>query len=667
MAIYHLSIKNISRASGKSSVASAAYRSGQALTDERQGITFRYRKSEVAYSAIFLCENAPAEYAEREALWNAVEKAEKRSDARLAREWEVALPNELSLEQSEELVRDFAESLAAEGMCVDVNVHWKEGNHHAHVMGTTRPIKANGEWGPKEKKAHKLDADGQRIPQIDPKTGKQKVRERKGKGKELLWQMETVEANDWNKAEKVDEWRGRWESLVNGALERAGKAERVSAGSNEARGIERIPTIHEGHAARRIEETGEVADRCETNRRIKQTNRQIEESDRELERQIEESDRELAEAESQAKELARQVEEEIYGRLETVRADGRNDRGIGEEERGAETGAGRAGTGESRGRGLEGQVRDDREGAPQRAISQDIGDIAIQYEGIRAEVEGETDKARGARAEVERTGAAVDEKARGIGRKIGDIGEGIGRKIGDIGEGIGRKIGDIGERIGRKIEEEFDRIRRDLEEKFEILLTKSIRPAQDKPQTEPNEPSQQLRGEDAETTAQKPQTGAQKESADKYATEERKPLESPNTRPQGHMWDGGHPTEREERNLGWRPAYDTAMEAVRAQGEWMRAQGILPADLELDGYAWEEFATMGDCIDYKQGLDALKNAYLTQEDVITSHGLLNQAYKDLGDCGPWAALTKTIHPRARVLAQPLGPDGYGGHGGQGGR
>ena len=217
MAIYHCSIKNISRSSGKSAVASASYRAGEKLEDRETGLTHDYtHKTEVAYSEIILCENAPREYQDRETLWNAVEEVEKQSNARLAREWEVALPHELTLEQSKELVRGYAQSLADEGMCVDVNIHWKEGNHHAHIMGTTRPIKENGEWGQKEKKAYKLDENGQKIPQIDPQTGEQKIGARGRK----MWQRETVEANDWNKTEKVEEWRERWAEHCNRYLEK---------------------------------------------------------------------------------------------------------------------------------------------------------------------------------------------------------------------------------------------------------------------------------------------------------------------------------------------------------------------------------------------------------------------------------------------------------------
>lgn len=293
MAIYHCSVKNISRSGGKSAVASASYRAGEKLEDRETGLTHDYtNKSEVAYSEIFLCENAPMEYQDRETLWNAVEEVEKQSNARLAREWEVALPNELTLEQGKELVRGYAQSLADEGMCVDANIHWKDGNHHAHIMGTTRPIKENGEWGQKEKKAYKLDENGQKIPQIDPKTGEQKVRVRKGKGEEKLWERESVETNDWNRSEKVEEWRERWADHCNKALEKAQSLERVDHRSFERQGIERIPTIHEGYVARQIEENGQTAERCEINRDIMAANTFIQSLNQRIE-QFKEKAREI--------------------------------------------------------------------------------------------------------------------------------------------------------------------------------------------------------------------------------------------------------------------------------------------------------------------------------------------------------------------------------------
>ena len=307
MAIFHCSIKNISRSGGKSAVASAAYRAGEKLQDRETGLMHDYtRKNEVVYSEIFLCKNAPVEYQDRGTLWNAVEEIEKQSNARLAREWEVAIPNEISFEESKELVRGYAQSLANEGMCVDANIHWKAGNHHAHIMGTTRPIKENGEWGQKEKKAYKLDENGQKIPQIDEKTGKQKIGARGRK----IWQREIVEANDWNKKEKVEEWRDRWAEHCNRYL---GKEQQIDHRSFERQGIERLPTIHEGYVARQMEEKGQRAERCEINRGTMTANAQLD--------ALEHQQNLLTRLLEQLKEKVKETLNERFRRLRTARAD----------------------------------------------------------------------------------------------------------------------------------------------------------------------------------------------------------------------------------------------------------------------------------------------------------------------------------------------------------
>lgn len=263
MAIYHMSIKNISRAKGKTAIAAAAYRAGTILTDNETGITHNYvKKSEVAYTEIILPEHAPAEYANRETLWNEVQKIETQDRARLAREWEVAIPNELDLDQATTLIHDFAGSLVAEGMCIDLAIHWKDGNHHAHIMGTTRPIGKDGKWAAKERKGYKLDAKGNKIPVIDPKTGKQKIGARGRK----MWQRETVQANDWNRREKVEEWRKRWADCCNKYLDRE---QQLDHRSYERQGITQLPTVHEGYAARLMEQRGTVSDLCQRNRDIK--------------------------------------------------------------------------------------------------------------------------------------------------------------------------------------------------------------------------------------------------------------------------------------------------------------------------------------------------------------------------------------------------------------
>lgn len=263
MAIYHMSIKNISRAKGKTAIAAAAYRSGTILTDSETGITHNYvKKSEVAYTEIILPEHAPAEYANRETLWNEVQKIETQDRARLAREWEVAIPNELDLDQAKTLIRNFGESLVKEGICIDLAIHWKNGNHHAHIMGTTRPIGKDGKWAPKERKGYKLDAEGNKIPVIDTKTGKQKIGARGRK----MWQRETVQANDWNRREKVEEWRKRWADCCNKYLARELQ---IDHRSYERQGVTQLPTVHEGYAARLMEQRGTVSDLCQRNRDIR--------------------------------------------------------------------------------------------------------------------------------------------------------------------------------------------------------------------------------------------------------------------------------------------------------------------------------------------------------------------------------------------------------------
>lgn len=265
MAIYHCSIKNIGRSDGRSAVACSAYRTAQKLRDKETGLLYDFtKKSEVIYSKIFLCKNAPAAYVDRETLWNEVQKIEKNKNARLAREWELAIPHELTFEQSKKLVCDFAKTLVDEGMCVDVNIHWKNNNHHAHIMGTTRQIKENGKWGQKEKKVYKLDENGQKIAVLDA-DGKQKI----GANGRKLWQREAVETNDWNKSDKVEEWRKRWAECCNQYLDLKNQ---VDHRSYERQGIDYIATIHEGYTARLIEKRGGIAERCEINREIVKKN-----------------------------------------------------------------------------------------------------------------------------------------------------------------------------------------------------------------------------------------------------------------------------------------------------------------------------------------------------------------------------------------------------------
>ena len=171
MAIYHLHCKVFSRSKGQTAIAAAAYRSGSKLEDYELGTVSDYTKKKgIAFSEIELPSNAPKEYADREVLWNAVQEVEKSKDAQLCREFEIALPKELSLVEQIELVRTFAKSLVSEGMIADYSIHDKnDGNPHVHILTTMRGIDDKGKWMSKQKKIYSLDEGGNRIPIIDKK------------------------------------------------------------------------------------------------------------------------------------------------------------------------------------------------------------------------------------------------------------------------------------------------------------------------------------------------------------------------------------------------------------------------------------------------------------------------------------------------------------------
>ena len=294
MAIYHCSIKIISRAGGRSAVASAAYRSGEKLYNDETGITHDFtRKGGVILCEIMLPPNAPERYKNREVLWNEVQQIEKRSDAQFAREIEVALPNEMTREQQIECVRSFIkDNFVSEGMIADWALHDKgDGNPHAHIMLTLRGIDEHEKWLQKQKTVFSNSRDSQgrpiydpslptydpknkeetsqyRIPQLD-ENGNQKTRVREGKGTEYLWEKISIPANDWNERSKAELWRSSWAEHCNRYLK---PEEKIDHRSYARQGIDKEPTIHEGIVARQMEREGKVADRCQMNREIKERN-----------------------------------------------------------------------------------------------------------------------------------------------------------------------------------------------------------------------------------------------------------------------------------------------------------------------------------------------------------------------------------------------------------
>ena len=262
MAIYHLSIKIISRGKGKSAVAAAAYRAGEKIRNEYDGMEHDYtRKGGVVHTEILLPDNAPAEYSDRAVLWNAVEKIERTKNSQLAREIEIALPVELTLLQNKSLVREYVKKhFVSAGMCADFCIHdTGGGNPHAHIMLTMRPFNEEKTWGDKQKKEYILDPQGNKI--YDPKKRQYKCK--------------SVPTTDWNEQTRAEEWRAAWAETTNRYLEKLNHAERVDHRSYERQGIEQIPTVHLGVAAFQLEKRGIRTERGNLNHEIEITNQKL--------------------------------------------------------------------------------------------------------------------------------------------------------------------------------------------------------------------------------------------------------------------------------------------------------------------------------------------------------------------------------------------------------
>jgi hypothetical protein len=236
VAIYHLTAKVISRGKGQSAIAAAAYRSGQRLIDEATGAVkhYRARAARIVFAGIFAPKDAPAWARDRQALWNNVHRAERRVDATLAREIELALPHELTDAQRLWLVADFArEAFARRGLVVDVAIHRPHAgddcrNHHAHFLIVERPV------GP---------------------GGFARCKDRGLQSRQTLYG-----------------WRRDWAALCNRHLARHGHASRIDHRSLKAQGIDREPTKHIGLVATRMERRGIATERGEAVRASRRRN-----------------------------------------------------------------------------------------------------------------------------------------------------------------------------------------------------------------------------------------------------------------------------------------------------------------------------------------------------------------------------------------------------------
>ncbi|KAF0333849.1 MobQ family relaxase [Pediococcus acidilactici] len=239
MAIFHMSFSNISAGKGRSAIAGASYRSGEKLFDQKEGRSYFYARSVMPESFILTPKNAPEWASDREKLWNEVERKDRRSNSRYAKEFNVALPVELSEDEQKELLTKYVqENFVDEGMVADVAIHRDHpDNPHAHVMLTNRPFNPDGTWGLKSKRENILDENGNKT-----YTGNSRFpRSRK------VWLV------DWDKKEKINQWRHNWAVSVNQVLEQKNIPDRISEKSFTEQGIDDTPTQHEGINSKRYE------------------------------------------------------------------------------------------------------------------------------------------------------------------------------------------------------------------------------------------------------------------------------------------------------------------------------------------------------------------------------------------------------------------------------
>ena len=306
MAIYHLEAKVVSRSAGRSAVAASAYLSCSRLYNDYDGIQHDYTKKQgLVWQQVFLPEYAPQEWKDREQLWNAVEEVETAKDSRLAREFVVALPIEMSRQEQIELLHEFIrEQFVSDGMCADAAIHDTDGhNPHAHILLTVRPLDEQGKWQYKTEKEYLCMKNGEERgftaaefkaaqnegweKQYPYKVGKKKVymtpsaAEAQGlvradkHPKSTRYGRQNSISERWNSEEQLAAWRAAWADVSNRYLERSGREERIDHRSNAARGIDEIPTIHEGVTAQALKRKGIISDRCEINRQIREQNKLI--------------------------------------------------------------------------------------------------------------------------------------------------------------------------------------------------------------------------------------------------------------------------------------------------------------------------------------------------------------------------------------------------------
>ena len=273
MSIYHLNMSNVSRAAGSSSCATLSYISGVAIHEDRTNQNYSYGRAErVVLTGTIIPPGAPAEFRNPEVLFNSIEDYEKAANARPAKKIEIALPREFDLQTSRDVVEDYIKrKLTVRGYAATYAIHHDADgkNPHVHILVANRQINPKtGEWGGKRKMIYETDANGERVPLLDKKTGQQKVDSHGRK----QWKRINAEVNPLDEKSMLRDLRAAWAEVCN---ERLQPADHIDARSYAEQGIEKIPTVHEGYAARAIAEAGGISDRIELNKQIRQANAEL--------------------------------------------------------------------------------------------------------------------------------------------------------------------------------------------------------------------------------------------------------------------------------------------------------------------------------------------------------------------------------------------------------
>jgi len=214
---------------------------------------------------------APAAFSDPSNLFNAIESFETSENARTAKKICVALPREFDLQTSRQVIEDYIKrNFVDKGYCATYAIHYdKDGNNpHAHILIPNRQLAKDGSWNAKRKMTYQLDDRGNRVPLIDPKTGAQKVDSRGRKA----WKRINAVANPLDDRQTLKQLRASWAEVCNARLQ---TEDHIDARSYADQGKEQIPTVHEGYAARAMAERGEVSERVELNKQIREANAEL--------------------------------------------------------------------------------------------------------------------------------------------------------------------------------------------------------------------------------------------------------------------------------------------------------------------------------------------------------------------------------------------------------